>query len=160
MNRLEENIVPERARAQVGMVCHMVATVDGKGRPRSLIRHPVWEWYGKTSIGWSGTRPTQIKRAHFEASPFVSLKSWSSSHDTCPGEFRATWASDDETRTWEWNLIANGPDPAGDGLAIMPDRNGSKSDALAVLRVDPWRLRIFLGTVLPGQDGSVLNRQA
>ena len=50
-----------------------VATVDGRGRPRGRILHPYWVWDGPSLVGWIATGPTPVKRAHLEASPFVSV---------------------------------------------------------------------------------------
>lgn len=52
-----------------------------------------------------------------------------------------------------WQLV--GYDPA-----IVPGWDRFTSDDFAVLRVDPWRLRVFPGTVLLGQGGAVLNWRA
>lgn len=155
------NTLTETAPAFVEMAHRIVwcttATVDAQGRPRSRILHPIWQWDGEKLVGWIGTRPTPIKRAHLEVSPYVSLNYWSPSHDTCAAECRATWAFDDETRTRVWNLFVNGPEPVGYDPSIVPSWDSPTSDAFAVLRVDPWRLRVFPGSVLLGQGGDVLN---
>ena len=54
-----------------------VATVDAKGRPRSRVLHPIWRWDGDRLEGWVATGPTPTKRAHLDASPFVSCNYWS-----------------------------------------------------------------------------------
>jgi hypothetical protein len=66
-----------------------VATVDAQGRPRSRVLHPIWEWDGQTLTGWVGTGPTPVKRAHLEASPFLSCNYWSPTQDTCVAECHA-----------------------------------------------------------------------
>ena len=53
-----------------------VATVDRWGRPRSRVLHPIWEWDGTSLVGWVGTGPTPLKRAHLEVSPHVSMNYW------------------------------------------------------------------------------------
>ena len=136
------------------------ATVDAKGRPRSRVLHPIWQWDGSQLVGWVGTGPTATKRAHLEASPFVSINYWSPSQDTCVAECRATWGFDAETRSRVWELLKNGPEPVGYDPAIIPGWESSKTEGFAALRLDPWRLRVFPGSVLMGQGGDVLTWQA
>jgi hypothetical protein len=111
-----------------------VATVDRKGRPRSRVLHPIWEWDGTELVGWVGTAPTPLKRAHTEAHPHVSLNYWEPSQDTAVAE-------------WP---------PLGYDPSIIPGWDGPTCDAFAALRLDPWRLRVFPGSVLMGQGGDVL----
>lgn len=137
-----------------------VATVDTHGRPRSRILHPIWQWEAGQLIGWIGTSPTPTKRAHLQASPYLSANYWSPSHDTCVADCRASWAFDDETRTRVWDLFKHGPKPVGYDPAIVPSWKSPTSEAFAALRLEPWRLRVFPGTVLLGQGGQVLTWQA
>lgn len=132
-----------------------VATVDNLGRPRSRILHPIWQWDGASLVGWIGTSPTTTKRSHLQASPNMSVNYWSPSQDTCLAECHAAWAFDDETRTYVWNLFLNTPPPLGYNPAIIPAWTSPTADAFAAIRLDPWRLRVFPGTVLLGQGGKV-----
>lgn len=136
-----------------------VATVDTSGRPRSRILHPIWEWDGSQLVGWIGTGPTPVKRAHLDASPFSSVNYWTPTHDTCVAECRTMWANDDETRTRIWNLFLNTPEPLGYDPTIIPAWDSPTTPAFGVLRLDPWRIRVFPGTVLLGQGGEVLTWQ-
>jgi hypothetical protein len=138
------------------IVWSSAASVDARGRPRSRILHPIWEWDGIQLRGWVGTEATPIKRAHLEASPFLSLSYWAPSQDTCTAECRASWALDDATRERVWRLFAEAPAPVGYDPAIIPGWDGPTSDVFAALRLDPWRLRVFPGTVLMGRGGTVL----
>ena len=133
------------------------ATIDSQGRPRSRILHPIWQWDETNLTGWIATSPTPLKRAHLEASPYISLNYWTATHDTCAAECRVTWAFDDETRTMVWNLFANGPEPVGYNPAIIPAWKSPTSAAFAALRLEPWRIRVFPGSVLLGKGGEVLN---
>jgi len=133
------------------------ATVDAGGRPRSRILHPIWQRDGNELTGWVATSPTRVKRAHLEANPYMSLNYWSPSHDTCVAECRADWAFDKATRTRIWNLFLNGPEPVGYDPAIIPEWESPTSESFAVLRLEPWRLRVFPGSVLLGLGGEVLN---
>jgi hypothetical protein len=132
------------------------ATVDNQGRPRSRILHPIWQWDGQSLTGWIATGPTPIKRAHLQASPYISLNYWSPTHDTCVAECRATWAFDEETRSMVWNLFLHGPAPVGYNPAIVRGWEHPMSDAFAVLRLEPWRLRVFPGSLMFGQGGELL----
>lgn len=134
-----------------------VATVDDQGRPRSRILHPLWEWDGTSLVGWIATGPTPVKRANLAHSPYVSANYWASDHDTCTAECLATWQLDDETRTAMWDRFKNAPAPVGYDPAIIPDwADGPLSPAFGVLRLEPWRLRVFPGSVLLGGGGEVL----
>jgi len=115
------------------------ATVDAKGRPRARVLHPIWEWDGTTLTGWIGTGPTPTKRAHLDASPFISANYWAPSQDTCVAECEATWHFDDETRTRVWNLLKNAPAPVGYDPAIIPGWEQPTDEAFAALRLDPAR---------------------
>jgi hypothetical protein len=158
------SVLAEVAPAFVEMAHRIVwasaATVDAQGRPRTRILHPIWQWDGARLLGWIGTGPTPTKRAHLQASPYMSLNYWSPSHDTCVADCRATWAFDDETRTMVWNLFAQAPPPVGYDPANIPGWGHPTSEAFAALRLEPWRLRVFPGTVLLGQGGAVLVWQA
>ena len=155
MNDLTE-VAPAFVEMAHRIVWSSVATVDAHGRPRFRILHPVWQWAGHQLIGWIGTSPTPTKRAHLEASPYVSVSYWSPSHDTCVADCRAALVVDDETRIMVWNLFVNAPPPVGYDPAIVPAWGSPTSAAFAVLRLEPWRLRVFPGSVLLGQGGKVL----
>lgn len=134
-----------------------VATVDEHGRPRSRILHPLWEWDGESLVGWIATGPTPLKRAHLSHSPYVSVNYWASDHDTCTAECSAEWRLDDETRTTMWDRFKDAPAPVGYDPAIIPQwADGPRSPEFGVLRLDPWRLRVFPGSVLLGSGGDVL----
>lgn len=133
-----------------------VATVDTKGRPRSRILHPIWIWDGETLVGWVCTAPTPLKQAHLKASPYMSLNYWTPAQDTCVAECHAEWAFDDETRTKIWELFVNTPEPVGYNPTIIPGWDSPTVDAFAVVKLKPWRLRVFPGTILTGQGGDLL----
>ncbi len=158
MNSLAE-IAPAFVEMAHRIVWASAATVDAKGRPRSRILHPIWQWDGTQLVGWIGTRPTPAKRAHLKASPYMSLNYWTPSHDTCVAECRATWAFDDETRTMVWDLFANAPAPVGYDPAQIPVWDSPTSETFAALRLEPWRLRVFPGSAFIGQGGEVLTWQ-
>jgi hypothetical protein len=124
-----------------GIVWCTLATVDRHDRPRSRLVHPVWERAGDRLVGWLGTRPTPLKRAHLAHSPFVSCSYWDPRHDVAVAECAATWVLDAEGRRAGWERLASAPAPAGyDPATIWPD--GPEADDFAILRLDPWRLRV------------------
>lgn len=132
------------------------ATVDARGRPRSRILHPIWLWDGARLEGWIATGPTPLKRAHLEAHPHISLSYWSPSQDTCVAECRASLHLDPETRARVWDLFLHGPEPVGYDPSIIEQWDDPTSEGFAALRVDPWRLRVFPGTMLLERRGEVL----
>ena len=154
MNDLTQ-VAPAFVEMAHRIVWSSVATVDAKGRPRSRVLHPIWQWDGERLIGWIATSPTPTKRAHLQASPYLSLNYWTTSHDTCLAECRARWAFDDATRTMVWNLFLNTPPPVGYNPRIIPPWESPTCEAFAALRLEPWRLRVFPGSVLAG-NGTVL----
>jgi hypothetical protein len=158
MNDLSE-VAPAFVEMAHRIVWCSAATVDSRGRPRSRILHPFWQWDGTGLVGWIATSPTAVKRAHLNASPFMSLSYWAPSHDTCVADCQATWAFDDQTRTMVWNLFLNAPPPVGYDPAIIPAWGSPTAEAFAALRLEPWRLRVLPGTAMLGQGGSVLNWQ-
>ena len=57
-----------------------------------------------------------------------------------------------------WNKFMDAPPPVGYDPAIIPAWTSPTADTFAVLRLEPWRLRVFPGTVLltGGEVGEVL----
>ena len=152
-----ETVAPAFADMAHGIVYCSVATVDRDNRPRSRILHPIWEWDGERLVGWVGTSPTPLKRTHLDHSPHVSCSYWSPNHDNCTAECRAEICVDDETCRRVWDLFKSAPEPVGYDPAMLPHWDRPESDAFAVMRLDPWRLRVFPGTFLMGQGGEILD---
>lgn len=155
-----EQVAPAFVEMAHSIVWASVATVDRKDRPRARILHPIWHFEGGTLGGWIATAPTPLKRAHMDRSPFVSVNYWTPSQDTCVAECRASFCFDLETRERIWNLFKNTPAPVGYDPAIIPGWEAPSDDAFAALRLEPWRVRVFPGSVLMGQGGEVLTWQA
>jgi hypothetical protein len=141
-----------------------VATVDRLGRPRSRVLHPYWQRDGELGPGLVGviaTSPTPIKRTHLEAHPYISVNYWASDHDTCTAECTVEWLFDDESRIRVWELFEEAPAPVGYDPAIIPPWSGGPtSDAFAVLRLTPWRLRVMPGTLMTAGQGELLTWRA
>jgi hypothetical protein len=159
MHTLHE-VAPAFVQMAHQIVWCSAATVDAQGRPRSRILHPIWQWNGEQLIGWIATGPTPTKRAHLAAHPYMSLNYWAPNHDTCVAECRAAWAFDNATRTMVWDLFRNAPAPVGYDPRMIPAWTTPTADAFAVLRLDPWRLRVFPGSVMMGQGGTVYTWEA
>ena len=136
------------------------ATVDGRGRPRSRILHPLWEWDGDRLTGWIATGPTKAKKADLDRSPHLSVSYWAPSHDTCTADCDVEWHFDVETRRDLWDRYVNAPAPVGYDPSIVPGWDSPDADAFAALRLDPYRLRVFPGTVLLRGEGDVLTWSA
>jgi hypothetical protein len=132
------------------------ATVDAQGRPRSRVLHPIWDWDGARLTGWIATAPTPTKRAHLAASAHLSAIYWAPSQDTCVADCRASFVSDDATRTWLWHHFKNAPAPVGYDPAIIPGWTGPLEPSFIALKLDPWRLRVQPASVMMGKGGAVL----
>ncbi len=139
-----------------------VATVDADGRPRSRVLHPLWTWDGGQLTGVVATGPTPVKVSNLEQSPYVSCNYWSPTQDVATAECRTSWSFDDQTCIDVWEAFKAAPEPVGYDPAIIPPwaADGPTGDAFAVLKLEPWRLRVFPGSVLAGQGGEVLNWRA
>ena len=145
-------IAPTFVKMAHEIVWCTAATVDAKGRPRSRVLHPIWQWEGGKLTGWIATGATPIKRAHLDSSPYLSCNYWAPTQDTCVAECRAEWVFDDERRKMVWDLFANGPAPVGYDPAMIPGWENAASPTFAALKLDPWQLRVMPGTAL--MDGS------
>ncbi len=138
-----------------------VATVDADNKPRSRILHPIWEWDGTDLLGWVATVPTPLKRAHLAVHPDASVSYWTTNHDTCVADCLVEWYTDDETRAAVWEKFATAPEPVGYDPFVIPIwRDGPASDAFAVLRLAPYRIRVMPGTVITEGRGEVLSWHA
>lgn len=151
-----DDVAPAFVEMAHRIVWASAATVDDEDRPRSRVLHPLWTWDGSTLSGWIATGPTPVKRANLERSPYVSLNYWAPTHDTCTADCATTWYFDSDTKTAVWEAFKHAPPPVGYDPAIVPGWDGPDSPMFAALKVEPYRLRVFPGTVLLGQGGDVL----
>jgi hypothetical protein len=155
MQKLTE-VAPAFVEMAHRIVWCSAATVDAKGRPRSRVLHPIWDWDGKRLTGWVATGPTPMKRAHLAASAHVSANYWAPSQDTCVADCRAALVYDDATRDWLWDRFKNAPAPVGYDPAIIPGWKTPRDASFAALKLEPWRLRVQPASVMMGQGGKVL----
>lgn len=122
----------------------MMTTVDGKGRPRSRIVHPIWVPRGESVIGCLTTRRTPVKSAHLASNPHVSLAYMAPNHDLAYFDCTAEWVEDAEGKQECWDAFVNGPEPARyDPSGIWKD--GPDSDGFAALRFTPYRIQAVRG---------------
>ena len=115
-----------------------LTTVDGQGRPRARMLHPIWEG----STGWIATGRHSHKAKHLASNPFVSLSYWDPQHEQTMIECRADWQDDSETKERIWELFNTTPEPVGyDPAAFWP--GGPDDPNFGVLKLTPWRLEVW-----------------
>lgn len=117
-----------------------VATVDGKGRPRSRILHPIWE--GAT--GYIATGRHSFKAKHLAANPYVSLTYWDQQHQQVYAECKAEWDDSAEGKRRIWELYKSTTPPLGYDPAIIPEwKDGPGSPEFGVLKLTPRRIELW-----------------
>lgn len=154
------DIAPAFIETAHRIVWATVASVDPQGRPRSRVLHPIWEFDGDRLVGWIGTAPTPVKVAHLEHTPFVSVNYWDAQQDIATAECNAEFLTDDETCTRVWNLLKDGPEPVGYDPTMIPVWNEPTDETFVAMRLDPWRLRVFPGSMLLEGSGDILDWHA
>ena len=147
MTTLNE-IAPKFVAMAHQIVWCTAATVDAKGRPRSRVLHPIWDWDGTELTGWIATARTPMKDAHLSASPYLSCNYWTPNQDTCVAECSAEWVEEREERHAIWKRFVDGPAPVGYNPAIIPGWEDADSPTFNPLRLKPWRLRVMPGESL------------
>ena len=129
-------------------------TVDGRGRPRNRILHPIFIVRDDAPVGWALTGKTPLKTRHLEANPHMACAFWTPSHDTVFIDAVTTWVTDEDELRFTWELFRDTPPPLGwtqaglDGYG--PDE--WRSEIYTPLRLDPWRVQIMLGKEYPVGD--------
>lgn len=134
-----------------------VATVDNHDRPRTRVLHPLWDFSDGVLTGVIATGPTPAKTADLANSPFLSCGYWSPDQDVCRADCKVEWAFDDATCVETWDRFKTAPAPVGYDPAIIPAwSEGPTSPAFAVLKLQPYRLRIMPGTLMTAGEGELL----
>lgn len=116
-----------------------VATVDGRGRPRSRILHPYWE-AAPDPTGWVLTQRHSYKAAHLANNPFVSCAYVANISRPVYAECRAAWVDDLAEKPRIWTAFRDAPAPMGydpGTIFSTPDDPG-----VGLLRLDPWRIQL------------------
>lgn len=133
-----------------------VATIDPRDRPRTRILHPLWAFDGTALHGVVATGPTPAKSADLAHRPFASVAYWNPDHDTCRADCHVRWSTDDDRCTEVWEAMRAAPEPVGYDPAIVPAWEAPGDESFAVLELEPYRLRVFPGSVLLRGEGEVL----
>jgi general stress protein 26 len=135
-----DQLEPEFSERIKRIVWCTVSTVDGKGRPRSRILHPIWEG----STGYIATGRTSFKAKHLSKNPYVSLTYWDPAHQQIYAECRAEWDDSPEEKRRIWDLYKNTPPPLGYDPAMIPVwKDGPSSPEFGVLKLTPWRIELY-----------------
>jgi pyridoxine/pyridoxamine 5'-phosphate oxidase len=120
-----------------------VATVDGKGRPRTRILHPIWEPDGKGAVvGYIATNRHSYKERHIAANPNVSLTYWDQQHEQVYVDATADWLDSPEDKQRIWDYFKNTPPPYGYDPALIW-REGLENSDFGVLRLTPRRIELY-----------------
>ncbi len=132
------DIAEEFNKRVARMVWCTVTTVDGKGRPRARILHPIWEG----STGWIATGRDSFKAKHIARNPYVSCSYWDQQHQQVYAECRANWADDPAEKQRVWDLFKNTPPPLGYDPAMF-FREGPLAPSFGALKLEPWRIELW-----------------
>jgi hypothetical protein len=116
-----------------------VATVDGKGRPRSRILHPYWD-VTPEPVGWILTRRQSFKDAQLKGNPYVSCAYIADISKPVYVECKTSWEDDLGEKARIWDAFKNAEAPMGyDPGSIFPELDGP---GLGLLRLEPWRIQM------------------
>jgi hypothetical protein len=126
-------------------------TVDGKGRPRSRMLHPVFVVRDGWPLGWALTGRTPLKTRHLAANPHMSCSYWTPSHDTVFIDCETAWVEDESEKEEVWYRFLNTPQPLGWGADGMAGYGEDKwrSPVFTPLRLEPWRVQVMRGEEYP-----------
>jgi hypothetical protein len=155
-----ERVAPAFVEMAHRIVWCTVGTTDPRGRPRTRVLHPIWEWDGERLDGWIATSPLSPKAHDLASMPRVSLTYWNPEQDTCTAECAAQWQTSDEARTEGWRKFAEGPAPVGYDPSIIPAWDEPSSVAFGILHLVPDRLRVQPGSLMTRGEGKVLSWRA
>ena len=150
-------IAPAFVETAHRIVWATVATVDSHGDPRTRVLHPIWEWDGAALTGWIATTPSSLKAQDLAHNDNISLTYWDPSQDVATAECATAWITDGPARHDAWARFADAPEPVGYDPSIIPAWTDPDAEAFGVLRLNPYRLRVFPGTLLLQGTGDLLN---
>jgi hypothetical protein len=131
-------IAPEFLERANRLVWCSAATVDGQGRPRSRILHPIWE----NDVAWITTDPNSFKRRHLGRNPYISL-AYVDVAKPAYADCRVEWVEDPAEKQHVWDLCLRTPEPLGfDPATIYNPVDGSTTGRLdfGVLKLTPYRI--------------------
>jgi hypothetical protein len=133
-----------------------VATVDATGAPRTRILHPIWEWDGQQLTGWIATSPRSPKARDLDHESRVSLTYWDATQDVATADCDTVWDTEPADRRAGWQRFVDGPPPVGYDPSMIPGWDSPDAEAFGILRLVPYRLRVFPGTLLLRGTGDLL----
>lgn len=123
------------ARAHSMVWCNL-ATLDGRGRPRSRVVHPIWDG----EVGWIGTLGSTPKVREVARDPHVSLAYVADVAKPVYAECLAAWVDDRGEIARIWELFRSTPPPLGydpSSFFGSPD-----NPDFGLLRLTPWRVEV------------------
>jgi Pyridoxamine 5'-phosphate oxidase len=126
-------------------------TVDGQGRPRGRMIHPIFVVDDGRPLGWALTGRTPLKAGHLAANPHMSCAYWNPSHDTVFVDCVTSWVEDEREKAWVWDVFLHTPTPLGwgpEGMAGYGDETW-RNPVFTPLRLDPWRVQVMRGAEYP-----------
>jgi hypothetical protein len=131
-----DDLREEFMRRVTAAVYCSVATVDGKGRPRSRIMHPIWDG----PIGWVISWPESHKAKHLRINPFVSLAYIHDKDKPAYADCTAEWVTDEAEQWRVWALHKTIPPPLG--FDPEPHYGTIHGKYFGLLRFTPWRIEL------------------
>jgi general stress protein 26 len=135
------------------MVWCSAATIDGQGRPRSRILHPIWE--GQT--GWIGTTRESHKTKHLAKNPYLSLAYITDINKPVYVDCKAEWMDDLAVKKRIWDLFKQTPPPLG----YDPGTTYKGVDVdFGVLKLTPWRIDLVSFPAPSFEEGTQVWRTA
>jgi hypothetical protein len=134
-----EEIATEFMARVNAMVWCSAATIDGLGRPRSRVLHPLWEG----SAAWVTTDPRSLKRRHLAQHPYMSLAYVSDVAKPAFADCHAEWVENLAVKQHVWGFCLRTPPPMGFDPepiygAVEPPVAGRP--VFGVLRLTPYRI--------------------
>ena len=151
-----EHIAPRFIAMAHRIVYATVATSSLSGEPRTRVMHPLWEWDNTMLVGWVATWPTPVKTEHLSENPFASVNYWSESQDNCTADCVATVHTDLGTKRAVWQRFAEAPEPVGFDPSLLDGWDSPESGRFAAISLEPYRLRVFPGSLTRGEPGEIL----
>ncbi|QGG94909.1 pyridoxamine 5'-phosphate oxidase family protein [Actinomarinicola tropica] len=151
-----ETVAPAFVEMAHRIVWCVAGTTDPRGRPRTRVLHPIWEWSGAQLTGWIATSPLSPKAHDLAAMPRMSVTYWSPDQDTCTAECSAEWQTSEDALAKGWQRFAQASPPVGYDPAIIPAWDSPTSPAFGILRLIPDRLRVQPASLMTTGEGQVL----
>lgn len=126
-------------------------TVDGKGRPRGRMLHPIFVVRETRPLGWALTGRTPLKTRHLAANPHMSCSFWTPSHDTVFVDCLAEWVEGEGERQEVFEVFRDTPAPLGWGPEGVVGYGPAqwRNPIFTPLRLTPWRIQVMRGDQYP-----------